>query len=110
MSSLSPFDFVSYDLFRWFLDEYFSTGPFFQLIVLQFVCKRLRDEMFNSRSRCKARLEDLRNTAPKYRKSVLLHIGSEACQYLPVVRWLRDQLHFEPNVEWCLEAIRCKSS
>jgi len=110
MSSLSPFDFLSYDLFRWFVDEYLCTGPLFQLILLQFVCKRLKNEVLHPRSRGKVRIEDLRNTAPVYRRKAFTKIGAETCRHksVSVARWFRCQLHFPLDVTWCYEAARGK--
>jgi len=103
---MASFDCLSYDLVYWFVDEYFGTGPIFQLILLQFVCKRLRNGVLQPR--CRTRLEKLHNTAPAYRKNVFSDMGAEACRYLSVARWLQDRSHFQLDGKWYNVAARCK--
>jgi len=105
---MSLFDLLSDDIIYLLTNEYFSTGPLFQLILLQFVCKKLNRAMFETR--CQKRLKDLRNTAPAHRKRVFTEIGAEACRYGSAARWLYDRLHFQPDVEWCYEAARGKNT
>jgi len=110
MSSLSWLDFLPYEIVYLLVNEYFGDGPLFQLIILQFVCKRLRKAVREPGSRYRTRVKELRNTAPEYRKNIFSKIGAEACQYVSVACWFRDRMGSQPNEEWCRKAARSKHS
>jgi len=107
---MASFSSLSYDVVYWMVNKYFGSGPLFQLILLQFVCKRLRKAVLQPHSQCLAQLEDLRNTAPMYRRVVFTDIGAKVCKYgsLSIACWFRDRLHFPMDEKWSHKAAQSK--